>query len=143
MKFHLLGEKAKVEIDIIAREYPNSFDYWDGNWVISNVKVEIPGYYVDFIASLRTDDIRDFLNDLKLMNKDLSGKAILKNLDSFIYFECEMDKLGHIEWSGETCYPTGSGAVLSFEFVSNQSYLDDLIKELENIISLYPVISKP
>ncbi|OCA90155.1 WapI family immunity protein [Bacillus sp. FJAT-27986] len=111
MKFHLLGEKAKVEIDIIAREYPNSFDYWDGNWVISNVKVEIPGYYVDFIASLRTDDIRDFLNDLKLMNKDLSGKAILKNLDSFIYFECEMDKLGHIEWSGETCYPTGSGAV--------------------------------
>ena len=97
----------------------------------------------DFIASLRTDDIRDFLNDLKLMNKDLSGKAILKNLDSFIYFECEMDKLGHIEWSGETCYPTGSGAVLSLEFVSNHSYLDDLIKELENIISLYPVISKP
>ena len=44
MKFHLLGEKTKVEIDVLAREYPNSSDYWDGNWVISNVKVKIPGY---------------------------------------------------------------------------------------------------
>ncbi|MGF3106162.1 WapI family immunity protein [Rossellomorea sp. DUT-2] len=143
MKFHLLGEKAKIEIDVIGREYPISSDYWDGNWVVSNVKVEIPGYNVNFNASLRTDDIIDFVNDLKLMSRNLSGKAILKNLDSFIHFEGEMDKLGHIEWSGETCYPAGSGAVLTFEFVSNQSYLDVLIKELEDITYVYPVIGKP
>jgi hypothetical protein len=143
MKFHLLGEKTKVEIDVIGREYPNSSDYWDGNWVVSNVKVEIPGYNVNFNASLRTDDIRDFVNDLKLMSRNLSGKATLKNLDSFIHFEGEMDKLGHIEWSGETCYPAGSGAVLTFEFVSNQSYLDVLIKELEDITYVYPVIGNP
>ena len=142
MKFHLLGEKTKVEIDVLAREYPNSSDYWDGNWVISNVKVEIPGYYVDFNASLRTDDIRDFVNDLKSMNRYLTGKAILKNLESFIHFEGEMDKLGHIDWSGETCYPAGSGTVLTFEFVSNQSYLEDLIKELEDITYVYPVIGE-
>lgn len=142
MKFHLLGEKTKVEIDVLAREYPNSSDYWDGNWVISNVKVEIPGYYVDFNASLRTDEIRDFVNDLKSMNRNLTGKAILKNLESIIHFEGEMDKLGHIDWSGETCYPAGSGAVLTFEFVSNQSYLEDLIKELEDITYVYPVIGE-
>ncbi|MEK4522425.1 hypothetical protein MKX96_12455 [Psychrobacillus sp. FSL W7-1493] len=140
MKFHLLGEKTKVEIDVLTREYPNSSSYWDVNWVISNVKVEIPGYYVNFTASLRTDEIRDFVNELKSMNRYLTGKAILKNLDSFIHFEGEMDKLGHIVWSGETCYPAGSGAVLSFEFVSDQSHLINLIKELENIIYVFPVI---
>lgn len=143
MKFHLLGDSAEVEIDILSREYPDSTDYWDGNWVISNVKVQIPGYYVDFNANLRTDEIRNFLNDLKLMNSQLSGKAKLKNLDSFINFDCAMNKLGHINWSGETCYPAGSGAVLNFEFVSNQSYLEDLIKELEDINYVYPVIGKP
>ncbi len=143
MKFHLLGEKTKVEIDVLAREYPNSSDYWDGNWVLSNVKVYIPGYYVDFNASLRTDDIRDFFTDLKAMNRNLAGKAILKNLDSFIHLEGEMDKLGHIKWSGETCYPAGSGAVLTFEFTSNQSYLEDLIKELEKITYEYSVIGNP
>ena len=142
MKFHLLGEKTKVEIDVLTREYPNSSSYWDVNWVISNVKVEIPGYYVNFTASLRTDEIRDFVNELKSMNRYLTGKAILKNLDSFIHFEGEMDKLGHIDWSGETCYPAGSGAVLSFEFVSDQSHLINLIKELEDIIYVFPVIGE-
>lgn len=43
MKFRLLGENSKVEIDVLDREYPNSSDYWDGKLVISNVKAEIPG----------------------------------------------------------------------------------------------------
>ncbi|MER2119080.1 MAG: hypothetical protein ABS935_02375 [Solibacillus sp.] len=122
MKFHLLGEKTKVEIDDFARKYPNSSDYWEGNWVISNVKVKIPGYDVNFIESLRTDEIRGFVIDLKSMKRHLTGKAILKSLESFIHFEGEMNKLGHIDWSGETCYPAGSGTVLSFEFVSDQSH---------------------
>ncbi|MDI2586939.1 hypothetical protein OR571_07430 [Psychrobacillus sp. NEAU-3TGS] len=54
-----------------------------------------------------------------------------------------MGKLGNIEWSGETCYPVGTGAVLSFEFMSNQSFLKDLIKDLEDITDVYPVIGKP
>lgn len=143
MKFHLIGEETKVEIDILAREYPHSSDYWDGNWVSSHVIINIPGYYVNFYASLRTDEIRDFVKDLKLMKKHLSGKAKLVNLDTYIHFECEMDKLGHINWSGETCYPAGSGAVLNFEFVSDQSYLEELIKELDDITYVYPVIGTP
>ncbi|WP_420851769.1 WapI family immunity protein [Oceanobacillus jeddahense] len=108
----------------------------------STIKVEIPGYYVDFNASLRTDDIRDFVNDLKLMNRHLTGKAILKNLDGFIHFECKMNQLGHIAWSGETCYPAGSGAILRFKISANQSYLDHLMKELEDIIYTFPVIGE-
>lgn len=42
MKFRLLGENSKVEIDVLDREYPNSSDYSDGKLVISNVKAEIP-----------------------------------------------------------------------------------------------------
>ncbi|MBY0222606.1 hypothetical protein ABZ756_02820 [Mammaliicoccus sciuri] len=143
MKFHLLGEKTVLEIDVLARMYPNSSDYWDGNWLSSNLKIEIPGYTVDFSASLRADEIRDFLNDVKLMHRNLSGKAKLTSLEDYIHLEGEMDKRGHIDWSGETCYPAGSGAVLTFEFVSNQSYLEEVIKELEDITYVYPVTGKP
>ena len=52
MKFHLLGEETKVEIEVLGRQHPNCLDYWDGNWIISNVKVEIPEYYVYFNSSL-------------------------------------------------------------------------------------------
>jgi hypothetical protein len=144
MKFHILAENnTRVEIEVFSRAYPGQSDYWDGNWVTSYVKIEMPGYSVGFNAMLRTEEIWDFLQDLKLMDSTLSGKAVLRNLDRYIHLECEMDRLGHIEWSGETCYPAGSGAVLNFSFESNQSYLGALIKELEDISLAFPVIGKP
>ncbi|WP_435372052.1 WapI family immunity protein [Sporosarcina luteola] len=61
------------------------------------------------------------------------------NLD----FEGEIDKLGKIKWNAETCYPAGNGAVLEFKFESDQTYLNMLIKELDDIIIQFPVIGKP
>ncbi|MCZ2259936.1 WapI family immunity protein [Sporosarcina sp. G11-34] len=144
MKFHILGEKdEKVEIEILSRSYPNSSDYWDVNWIDSKIKAEIPGYLVHFKADLRTDELRDFVNELKLMNRQLKGRAELNNLEGYIYFGCDMNNVGQITWAGEACYPAGYGAVLNFEFKSNQSYLDSLIKELDAILAVFPVIGKP
>ena len=69
MKFHLLGEETTIEIDVFYRNYPNSSDYWDGNWVTSKINIKIPGYLVNFDANLRTDELRDFANEIKLMSK--------------------------------------------------------------------------
>lgn len=81
MKFHLLGEEnEKVEIEVLARTHADTTNYWDINWIESNIKVDIPGYLVHFNASLRTDELRDFVNELKLMNGNLKGKAVLNNL---------------------------------------------------------------
>ncbi|KGR76261.1 WapI family immunity protein [Ureibacillus sinduriensis] len=144
MKFHLLGDDfEKVEIEVVTRSHPNTTDYWDINWIDSKISVEIPGYVVQFHAALRTDEISDFLQGLKLMYSNLRGKAALNNLDNAIFFECEMDHLGKLKWLGETCYPAGYGALLKFEFSSDQSYLKKLIKELEAILSAFPVIGNP
>lgn len=144
MKFHLLGEEnEKVEIEVLARTHADTTNYWDINWIESNIKVDIPGYLVHFNASLRTDELRDFVNELKLMNGNLKGKATLNNLDNYLHFECEMNHLGKIQWSGETCFPSGNGAVLNFEFTSDQSYLQSLIEELNAILEAFPVIGKP
>ncbi|MGG1397723.1 hypothetical protein ABE288_07830 [Bacillus salipaludis] len=67
------------------------------------------------------------------MSKLLKGKATLKNIDYYLHIECEMDKLGKILWTAETCYPAGYGAVLKFE--SDQSFLIRLIKELDDILT--------
>ena len=64
------------------------------NWVTLNIDSKIPGYLVNFGANLRTDELRDFTNEIKLMSKLLKGKANLKNLKNYLHIECEMDKLG-------------------------------------------------
>ncbi len=144
MEFHLLGdENEKVVIEVLTRTHPDTTDYWDINWIDTNIKVEIPGYLANFPASLRTDELSDFVQQLNLMNRDLKGKADLDNMDSYIHFECEMDHFGKIKWTGQTCFPAGYGAVLKFEFHSDQSYLERLIKELDAILDVFPVIGNP
>ena len=143
MKFHILGDETKIEIEVISRSHPTFNDYWDGNWVTSTIQIEIPGYKAHFNADLRTDELRDFVNELKIMDKKLKGKASLINLDGYLELEGELDKKGRVSWTVETCYPSGIGAVLKFDFCSDQSYLKGLIKEIESILSVYPVLGKP
>ena len=143
MKFRLLGDDTIIELDVLYRNYPDSSDYWDVNWITSKINIKIPGYHVNFDANLRTDELKDFVNEIKLMTKHLKGKATLSNMETFIQIEGEMDKLGKIMWIAETCYPAGYGAVLKFEFESDQSFLNILIRELEEILTSYPVIGTP
>ncbi|TKI63594.1 hypothetical protein FC756_18195 [Lysinibacillus mangiferihumi] len=144
MKLHILGEKnERIEIEALIRSYPNNTDYWNANWITSTIKIEIPGYLVQFTADLRTDELRDFLAELTMISSDLSGKAMLLNMEDYIQLECQMNKMGQLLWSGQTCYPVGNGAVLKFEFKSDQSYLQRLVKELEDILFVFPVIGNP
>lgn len=143
MKFHIIGDEAKLELDVIGRSHPDCLDYWDGNWITTYLKIDIPGYHVSFPAHLRTDELEMFLDGLKEMNKMLKGKAELNNMDSYLHFECIMDKFGKITWTIDTVYPPAFGAKLHFDFQSDQSYLPNLIKELNEILILFPVIGKP
>ncbi|MFJ7406477.1 MULTISPECIES: hypothetical protein [unclassified Lysinibacillus] len=74
-------ENEHVEFGVLTRSHPNSIDYWEVNWIVSTIKIEIPGYLVQFNADLRTDELKDFLDELNMIRSNLSGKAILKNLD--------------------------------------------------------------
>ncbi|MDN3449468.1 hypothetical protein QMA09_04655 [Planococcus sp. APC 3906] len=142
MKFHVLGDNTKLEIDVLQRNYPDSTDFWDANWIASVIHLEIPGYMVHFEADLRTDELRDFVDELRSMNENLGGTAILKNLDSYIYLEGAMDLRGKISWNIETCYPAGIGAELTCDFESDQTYLRILIDELDRVLEAFPVLGK-
>ncbi|MDN7246213.1 WapI family immunity protein [Planococcus shenhongbingii] len=142
MKFHVLGNETKLEIDVLRRNYPDSRDYWDANWVASIIHLEIPGYVVHFEADLRTDELKEFVDGLRDMNERLHGTAILKNLDNYIHLTGSMNPLGKISWILETLYPVGTGAQLSCDFESDQSYLRILIDELDAVLEAFPVIGK-
>ena len=36
-----------LSIWALARQFPNSEDYWDGNWITIHARVEAPGARVD------------------------------------------------------------------------------------------------
>ncbi|SDH52630.1 hypothetical protein SAMN04487975_105139 [Planococcus glaciei] len=142
LKFLVLGDKTKLEIEVLQRNYPNSRDYWDANWIASRIHLEIPGYTAHFEADLRTNELKEFADELRDMNEALKGTATLKNLDDYIHLTGTMNSLGKIIWNLETRFPAGDSAKLSCTFTSDQSYLRILIDEVDTVLEAYPVVGK-
>lgn len=145
MKFAIAGDtegggKAAVTIDVQGRTHPDARLPCDREWVRTRVKVVLPGYRVFFDGDMRTCELPPFLSDLKRMNESLRGSAELTTLEEFLELRGKMDELGHIEWSGRIRYPVGIGATLTFEFRGDQSYLPELISELEGLCKAFPAI---
>jgi hypothetical protein len=143
MKFIVKGEGAKVIIDIKCRNYPDSNDYWDGNWINSDIEASVPGYRVSFNGNLRAEELVFFLRSLKKMNQSLSGFSEFTSIEGVINIRGEINKTGQVEWTGKTTYPVGIGATLTFSFVSDQSFLPNLISELELVTKEFPVKGNP
>ncbi|WP_400162580.1 WapI family immunity protein [Brevibacillus sp. TJ4] len=140
-----ISGREDTQIDIIAvnRSYPYQQDYWDGNWLNCEIKVNIPGYTAAFPADLRTDEFQCFMVDLISIDSNLNGTANFRSMDSYIDLTCKITKTGILEWECRTSYPPFTGANLSFSFTSDQSFLPHLIKQLEMLIETYPVIGNP
>lgn len=141
-KLNILGTETKIEIEVLERCFPEAIRSWEGDWVKTAIRVQIPGFSADFHADLRTDEFREFRNQLVSMNKNLEGTATLISIENVIRANAMMNPQGGIFWTVTIRYPVSSGAVLDFEFGSDQSYLDQLIKELEEVLVEFPVLER-
>jgi hypothetical protein len=65
MQFSIKGNQEIVTIDAQSRTYLDTDESWDGNWINSTIEIVVPGYHAYFSGKLRTDEIFQFLQDLK------------------------------------------------------------------------------
>lgn len=142
-KLNILGSKTKIEIMILERLYPELIGSWEGDWVKAVIKVEIPGYSADFLADLRTEEFKGFREQLATMDQKLEGSASFISIENTIEAKAVMDSSGGIYWEVSTRYPISIGAVLTFDFGSDQSYLNQLVKELDEVLTEFPVLEHP
>jgi hypothetical protein len=139
--FTIKNEDNLVKVSVLSRPYKDSDNYWDINWLICGVYIKIPGFIADFSTYIRTDELKSFYDELRKMNSELKGTASLSTMERGVFIKSHIDKFGKIEWSVETQYPEGTGAELTFEFGSDQSYLCEIINDIKSIIEEYPVIN--
>jgi hypothetical protein len=140
MNFIIKGlEGEYININVVSYSYPDSSDYWDGNWISCLVKAQIPGFVVSFPTYLRTSEIVSFYSDLVQLYDFTKDIASLVGMESNIDLQVQMDKLGKLTWKANLTYPTGHGSTLEFEFESEQSYLINLMDELKSIVEEFPI----
>ncbi|WP_339063009.1 hypothetical protein [Tepidibacillus marianensis] len=89
MKFTVSGDKAKLGIDVVTRKYPYSDNYWDVNWLTCKVNADIPGYNASFYGEIRTDEMNNFLGELKELDQLVRDMATLHMNEDYVQLEAK------------------------------------------------------
>ena len=128
-----------LSIWALAREFPNSEDFWDGNWITVHAHVEAPGARVDVRGPwLRSDEVERFLDRLEALNQELKGVAELACIEPTLNVKVTCGSLGHIQIAVEIT-PDHLSQSHRFEFFSDQTYLASAMTGCRNILAKYPV----
>lgn len=128
-----------MRIDIIGRSNPDSLDYWDGNWLEAEIRIETSGAKIAYGTNLRADDFQRFYGDLVKWKKELTKNVEFKTMEEGLYFKAITDSMGNIEWKGTAKLQPGTNDQ-SFLFETDDVSIDSIMIQVKIILDQYPVI---
>jgi hypothetical protein len=138
-----------IEIRVLKRTRPQANDYWDGNWVASEIAVDIPPWRATYPAQLRTEEFSRFRDQLREMYEGSGKEASFEPMEPWVRLTLELDALGHIAFAGDAG-PEGFGKFfgqvrLNFRLtgVMDQTDLPPLIAELDEVVREFPTKGRP
>jgi hypothetical protein len=127
---------------VLGRQFPESDDYWDGNWLTVRVRVEAPGALVEHTGSfLRTDELREFFRQVGVLDTALTGDAVLSCMEPTLGIALKFTQ-GHGDMT-VAITPDHMTQSHRFEFSLDQTYLKPLLADCQAILSKWPVVSIP
>jgi hypothetical protein len=130
---------AGLRIWISGRQFPDANDYWDGNWLLVTASCVSAGAQVVTQGPiLHLSELRHWLNGLKDLLQAVEGEAELPCMEPNLWATVRLGKTG----SGSLAVsitPDPLKERHEFEIEIDQSYLPRLVRELEDILTRYPL----
>jgi hypothetical protein len=123
-----------------SRHHPHLFDYWDGNWVSSEVDVAAGGMRAVFRAELRSEEFQSFLDEAEALSRSLDGVATFSTAEGQLTVTLTADSAGHLSVVGEAVDTAGGGNRLHFAFDIDQTYLAQICRQLQLLLEAFPVV---
>lgn len=144
---HTLGEPhiklSGLQIWVQRRQFPDSNDYWDGNWlqVVTHCGASGSNVWVSG-PILHLSEIKSWQDSIEKLYKTLSGEANLNCMEPELYVSLKSKKLGQIEMEVQIT-PEHLSQEHRYTFMLDQSYLKPLLASCKRILKEYPIKGKP
>jgi hypothetical protein len=122
-----------------GRAHPDSNDYWDGNWLDSNIEINAGAFRGAYGACLRGDEFQAFRDKLVPLYTALSGEAEFSSMENWLAIKIKGDGLGHFEAECKARDTFGSDSRLEFTLSFDQTQLPEIIKGIDSILEKFPV----
>ena len=144
--WHVHGMSAEPDLTfcglsvwVKGREFPDSSDYWDGNWLVIRAEMKASGALVECAGPLlTTGDLERFRDEVAEMVTALAGEAALEGLEPGIKLIVRMLSRGHVEGVVDIT-PDHLNQQHRFNVEADQSYLPALVSSCDAILGRFPV----
>ena len=133
------SEHERVAVDIHTYERPVTGEHYDDNWLVVAIAVTAGGFSGQTRATILTDELVSFSEQLHALYECLKGSAEFTTLEGQLSLKLVGDGRGHIHLSGGVSDRAGLGNTLSFTFEFDQTMLQQSINELDSAIRAFPV----
>ena len=130
---------SRVLLDVKGRKEPTAEDYWEANWLVVGMTVEMGHWRGRFDVDLRAEEFERFLLELRHLYEQLDSVAEFATMERWLSLRLEGDGLGHIKVAGEARDRPGSEDRLLFTTGLDQTDLAELIHELQAVVAEFPV----
>lgn len=128
-----------LSIWVLGRQFPDSPDYWDGNWLDVVAHCSDRGASVTVSGPiLHLGEIKRWMEEMEEMDRTLTGTAGLPTLEPNLSVALECNKLGQIT---ATCRITPDQLAQTHEFIfpMDQSYLKSMVSQCCKVLNIYGV----
>ena len=147
MNFRELEELGEADLSICGLriwihglQFPDSTDYWDGNWLRVTAYCVYPHSVVKVQnnACVRVDELAGLLAGCERMYSTLSGKAELNCMEHYMSVELSASANGHISVK-LSLTPDHIKETHEYEDEIDQSYLPAIISSCQAILTRLPI----
>ena len=137
--FEITDRSDIIRIEPIGWTHSNADHDWDKNWVHAKIAVKGGAFRGQFCCDLMTTEFELFKRELTTVYKTLNGIARFKTLEGQVEIIIQGDGYGHFNANCEAIDDPGSGNKLKMNLTFDQTYIPDLIRQLNNIVKLFPI----
>lgn len=137
-EFTLKGDSGFLKITFKkVWGFPKITSHFGGYEVQCSIEIESSGFSVTSSFYTTTGELFDFYSALALCNEKIQGIVEFNNYEDDLKLKIAYDVLGHVNVRGNFSLNRELDNSLSFEFTSDQSYIQSTLTELRTITEKY------
>lgn len=133
------GTDGGDHVHVIIQGRPDEND----DWLDATVSLHAGAFIGSFETLLMTCDFPPFRRQLEQLYATLSGSASFTTIEQQLQIRCSGNGLGGIEVSGVARDHVSDGNELRFRFAIDQTFLKNILADLEEIEQVFPNKLRP
>lgn len=138
--FELKDSGNSLRLTVLKPSYPTSVEDWDKNYLDVKITANTGAFSGEFNTNFMTTDFENFKQQLRRLYDNLKGTANFGGYEHSDMIKVTGDGIGHLNAECKLLESSIPLNELTFELSFDQTYLPNIIDQLNQITREHPII---